>query len=628
MRSFVRTLRATLWVARLVFRFFAGRPMSGERKTDATFFRPATRSLDPSGTALRWEMMRGASRAAWRLGGAYLLILLLLIPLLLLAEKVSDLPWYFDPQVILWSNLLSFGGAGVSYLLRRHLLLNGYYSPRVERSEEGRLSLRWERVEGVREWRKEKILPIARSLSVIAGVHIPERKAHQWITVPKNFRDGGSVEVLLPLTFTGADEGVKKRLVSSISSKLGVPGMSPSWMTEGSSPRLLLAAPPTPPKFVEFSDVKEWLLQSEEYRPFLGLTGAGKGFHAEMVADSPHTGLSAGSGAGKSELAKLMMMQALRWGWGIVVLDWKQTNAYSWLGGLPGVIYLSGIEQIHEMGVRIAEEVDLRKTGGMAGRAKVLVVRDEWNVTADLLLAYWQDLRSTAEPEEKKLMPLKSPALRGYAILDFAGREYGLFDLCIAQRFSARIFNGNADIREVFAIKLLARYTPQTVKMLAPDIKPFPRKSNQVGRWVAVVGDEATVIQAPLITNEEAREYALGGKENPITPFTSSFSAQLAQHGPEVDDTQGDQLGGGPTPPNSASSQVNSSMVLLKLSEMVEGLAHLGITLEILRHGVKSDESFPAPKGGNPNRGWRYDKDEVKQWAARRHAEAIAARRS
>lgn len=622
--SSVRKLRTVFWVVRIAFRFFSGRPMFGERKTDATFLRPATRSLDPSHTALRWEMMRGAARAAWRVSLSYLLLLSLCLPLVWLTEKVLSPPWYLSFSFLLWSHLslLSLGGGG--YLSLRLLREHGYLLPELVEKGEGRRRLSLRKVEGRRAWRTEKVLPVARSVSLILGVHIPERKAERWVTVPKGYRDGESVEILLPASFTGADEGVKKRLVSSVGSKLGISGLIASWQTEGSSPRVLLSAPPSPPSLISFSDVESLLLSSEEYRPLIGLSGGGSPLVAEMIDDSPHIALSAGPGAGKSTLAKVIKMQALRWGWGVVVLDWKQTEAYSWLGGLDGVTYLTKIEDIHEMGIRLAEEVDLRKANGMAGRAKVLVVRDEWNVTADLLMAYWQDLRSTADPEEKKLMPLKSPALRGYAVLDFAGREYGLFDLCIAQRFSARVFNGNADIRECFQIKCLARYSDQTRKMLAPDIKPFPRKSNVPGRWTVVTGDEVNVIQVPLITNDEARSYALGGMPNPTSPFTSTFTEQRGAASPEADDTLGDQLPLGQPGVASTSSQVNLSVVALKLSEMVDRLAPLGITLKILQKAAGDSQSgFPTPYGGNPNRGYTYDFQAVREWARSRHAGQI-----
>lgn len=617
MRTFLLLLRVTVGMTRLGYRFLTGHPLSGQRKTDATFWRPARHSLDPSGTALRWEMMRGAARLAWRLGGLYVLGLSSALLLLLGASSFVTLPWWMTPSVILWVHAVGGGTLLAGWAGRTYVKEYGYSIPSVGR-EESRLRLEWRRVEGRREWRREKVLPVSRSAALILGTHIPDRRAEDWVVIPRSYREssGGPVEIRLPSSFTAADEGVKKRLISSVGHKLGMKSVVAQWQTEGSSPRVLLSVPPSPPTMVRMSDVEEFLRSTEEYRPFLGMSGDGVPLLAEMIDDSPHIALSAGPGAGKSTLAKLIIMQVLHWGWGVVVLDWKQTAAYSWLGGLSGVTYLTKIDQIHDMGVRIAEEIDLRKENGMAGRAKILVVRDEWNVTADLLMAYYQDLRSMAEPEDKKMMPVRSPALRGYAVLDFAGREYGVHDLCIAQRFSARIFNGNADIRECFQIKLMARYSPQTVKMLAPDIKPFPKKNNTPGRWAAVIGDEVSVIQVPLIENDEARAYALAGRQGPLFAFSSTVGSSGGQPSDMVHD-QGNPL---PLGVARGSGRVDAR----KLSEMVDALTPLNITLKILQHaaggGDKGDPTFPSPFGGSPNKGYTYDFGAVQEWAKKRHA--------
>jgi hypothetical protein len=622
-------IRALLWGARLAFRFVSGRPMSGERKTDATFWTPARHSLDPSGKALRWEMMRGAARAAWRMGVLYLLLLLLIVlPASWIFGRITTPPWWFSFSFLLWGHVSVIGGSILVYGARRTLREYGALLPSWPRDEETeKRRLEWRRIEGRRDWRREKVLPVARVVSTIATVHIPDSKAEHWITIPKNYRDGGVVQVRLPERFTGVDKGVQTRLVGAISAKLGVPHMSPSWALEGSNPSLHLVAPPQPPEKVLFSHpvIRRALEDWEECRPLLGLEGGDAPFYAEMEEDSPHIGLSAGPGAGKSTLIAFIAAQALHWGWGVIVIDWKQSGAFDWMGGLEGVTYISDIEKIHDMGIRLAEEVEDRKRNGMAGKAKVLVIRDEWNVTAPLLYDYWAIMRSTAEPDEKRTMPNRSPALSGFAVLDFAGREYGLHDLAVAQKFSARIFNGNADIRECFGIKLLARYTEQTRKMLAPDIKPFPRKSNTRGRWTVVIADQATVVQSPLCTDEELRAWAASGRENPKFPLGQA-PTQL------VEDREylGNVFRPDATGHSETSLHVNSPEVGLKLSELVDRLEPFGITLNILRNAAREDEKgdpdFPKPISGSPNKGYRYSPLRVTEWARKRNAKVAAER--
>jgi hypothetical protein len=609
-----------------LYRFVLGRPMDNVIRTNSTFWHRAS-----SGYPSWWLYLAGWQRAAIRLTSVYLLAVTVLVVLVNLVVP--------DPGVLGWDWVLV--GHGVLALVvlgpivgvRRVRdygasvpvpVLAWRRGPRVD------AWVRWE-VQGRKTWDLTWVRPLALALDGVLGTAHRAENASRWVHVPRNFRDpdGDPVEVLLPAGFT-PDRGVQDRLVRTAGARLGLVDLSAEWSLAGAAPRVLLSAPPEPPRSVSFADVYALLDRAEEYRPLMGLAGSGVAVYAEMIEDSPHIGLSAGPGAGKSTLAKLVAMQALRWGWGLVIVDWKMTKAYEWARDLPGVLYLTELEAIHDFGERIGQEIDLRKRSGLIGRAKVLVIRDEWNVTADLLMAYWQDLRSTADPEEKRSMPVKSPALRGFGMLDFAGREFGVHDFVIAQRMSARVFNGNADIRECFAIRCLARYSEQTKKMLVGNVKPFPRKSNIPGRWTIVAGEDISVVQVPLIQNDEAREFAMGGLPNPHTPLSSVHFPDLMQRDTPAAGL-GETLNHDATTALAASESEPiiglTAMDARKLTDMVEDLAHLGITPAVLRNATqRPEEQFPGPVGGTPNRGYTYDFHAVKVWAQRRHAAHQAER--
>jgi hypothetical protein len=653
----------TPWLIHLVglsgvYRFFLGRPMDNVVRTDATFWHRGTKGY-PS----RWLRLAGWERLVVRLACLYLLAWLVVI---LAAAGVAWLvPWagakigktWAEPawtQTFAWWRVLLWHigvlvGLTVPVLIYVRVRDYGFqvHVPvldvvRVPARVPVRVHLDgWVplEVQGRKVWELEHVRPVALAAARVLDLTVRPDNAREWVEVPRNFRDpeGDPVVVRLPANFV-PDKGTQDRLVKAVGARLGMSDPVASYLLAGGAPRLELSAPQEPPTLITYADVLDLLLAAEEYRPLMGLTGKATALHAEMVADSPHIAVSAGPGAGKSTLAKLVAMQALRWGWGVVILDWKMTEAYDWAKGLPGVTYLTELEAIHDFGVRIAEEIDIRKRQGMKGRAKVLVIRDEWNITADLLMAYYQDLRQTADPEERKTMPTKSPALRGYATLDFAGREYGAHDFVVGQRLSARAFNGNADIRECFAIRCLARYSDQTKKMLVGNMKPFPKKSNVPGRWTIVAGEDVAVVQVPLITGEEAREYALGGKPNPSTPLTSSYypeelDATTQRH--NVDHGLGDQLRTDATPARTpiALPAVPATDILppadpRKLSDMVDALEPLGITHNVLRNAARADEkgdpNFPAPVDGNQFQGYRYDFHMVREWARKRHAERQA----
>jgi hypothetical protein len=611
-------------------------------RTNATFLAAAT-----AGYPSRWLRMPGWKRLIWRLSAVY--ALLLLGAMLLgwgvragaeaLGMRFPAWAASLHPARVLIAHTLVILIPAAIAVIYRMIRAYGMSVPvpviAVRASRARRLPrVTWEgwvtwEVEGRKAWNRNVVTPLALAADTVLGTNHHPKRAHRWITVPRDYREPGHPVVLqLPAGFTGADKGTQDRLTRTVAARLGIKDPVATWQLEGDAPRVLFSAPVTPPRLVQWADVERYYEASEEYRPFLGMTGKDTALYAEMVSDSPHIGLSAGSGAGKSELVKTIIMQALRWGWGVVILDWKEVSQ-EWAEGLPGVRIVREVPDIHDWLVTLGEDLDdrkraYRKDRTLPGRAKVLVVYEEMNATSELLGAYWADLRATEEdPDVKKTMPTKSPALRAQNALVFGGRQFGIHCLFMAQRFSNRVTQGNTDIRENFQIKLLSRYSPATVKMLAPDIKPFPRKPTQLGGWVAVMGQDAVVFQAPLISDEEARNYAQGGVDNPITPLTTSYRTPMA-HRDDRNSGLGEPLGHGPATalagPRAITGTILPPIDIRKLSDMVEDLAGLGITLEVMRHAIKRGEGFPEPVGGSPNRGWEYDFVMVREWARKRHA--------
>lgn len=586
-------LRIAWLLVKLTYRFWTGRPMNGERKTNATFRRPATHSLDPSGTALRWEMLAGWQRLAWRLAGSYIAVILLPVGLLSLAG-LDAARGRLSPQLLLLSLLLLILGA------RRAILRYGFRIPFTS----------WEGI-GSREWERERILPLARALQVPLQVSWTRRESLLHVHVPRDYREegGGSVEVLLPAKFTGADAGVQARVVSTVAARLGMRDPIASWQLEGSAPRVLVGLPPAPPKLVLFEDVRHFFEAATPFNPFYGVIAGGEGLHIGMHSDTPHIALSAGSGAGKSEMIKVLAMQALHWGWSVIILDWK-SESQEWAKGLRGVRYYSTEESIHDALLSVGEEVDWRKTHG-GSHTPILLICEEWSMTADLLSEYWSILRSTADPEERRSMPTRSPALTAAKKVVFTGRSLGIFQMLVAIRFSARVTGGNADLRECFQVILMARYKAQTVKMLAPGIKPFPKnKPKERGRWAVVMGEDVVTMRSPLVSDKEAIEWSESGLPCPASPF----SVRGGQRGNEL--VHARELEESVAPEVARGSQPRPA----KLSTLAEELGDF-VSLKVLQKAAGDPESeFPAPVGGSPNRGYTYDPESVKMWTRRRNA--------
>jgi len=622
-------------ISGILLRFFLGRNgvLSGDRKTNATFFRPATMSLDPSGTALRWEKLPGWQRLLWRLSVLYGILLSLLCSLLYLTGRIFSLPRYLSPSFVLLAHLAVAALLFSLWFLRRHVDRHGYriavpVREVVAEHADRRAEKRWTTVTIIKEgrflWEKEKVLPVAGIVSVTLGVALPlladKRRA---VSIPRSYREGAPIVISLPAEFAGVTEKVEGNLRTAVAKKLGVKEISSSMQLEGSSPRILLRVPAALPELITFSEVEGFLRASSEYNPFYGMTAGGEGLNISMEGDSPHLAVSAGSGAGKSEMIKVISMQALHWGWNVIVLDWKE-ESQEWIKGLDGVRYVTDMESIHDMGVALGEEVEARKANPGAPRPKILIICEEWSLTADLLADYWNAMRSRSTAEEKREMPTRSPALTGFKKIIYTGRALGMFEMLVAIRFSTRVTGGNADLRESFQVILMARYKGQTIKMLAPHIKPFPaNKPKERGRWVAVMGDEAVVFRAPLITDDEARAFAVSGVKPSASPFIERYSPLERQRG-SVRATLGDQatseVAGGSRVLEAEPVQITTK----KLSELPGLLLDIDPdmtykTLQMARD--KSETSgFPAPYGGSVTRGYTYDVEAVRMWTKKRIA--------
>lgn len=636
-----RSRRASFW-----YRFWTGRPMDGVRWTNSTFWKSGTEGEDHT-----WLRLAGWMRAAIRVVGTWLTLVLLAVTGLVGIRLLfgGPMPWRFLAGLLIAHAVLI---SPLLLLVERYFIRErGLRLPmRVEEvqelTEEQELELKgeapverhWRMVwvlEGRRAWEEELVEPVAAVAAEVLNLS-HQRAAREWVEVPRNYAEPGGhpVEIMLPKRFTASD-AKKKQLLQAVKPRLGMMELEDRWLLSGRHPRLQLAAPPAPPEEALYADYREQILAvTEEYRPALGVVAGGELLQAEMISDSPHIALSAGSGAGKSRMGGFAAAQALHWGWSLIVLDWKE-ESYEWAHGLPGVRYYSNTQAIHDACVSIGEEVERRKAMSKEERErlpKMLIVCEEWNMTAALLSEYWSAYRSMsiaearANGEPPPILPVRSPALSGLMMLWFAGRAFGMFGMLKAQRMSNRVFNGNTDIRENFNIRLLARYTLQTWRLLLPHLK-FMRKPKQVGGWVVAAGDEAAYVQGILCTDEELRELATSGVDNPASPWAlsqgNSGMTQRLNVDTEVDLALDGSLGHDPAGP-SAIADRPAPVMLRKLVDIALTLEYLGVTEEVLRNWRKREPDFPPTRGGSRFSGWLYDVAEVTEWARQKRATQAA----
>lgn len=84
--------------------------------------------------------------------------------------------------------------------------------------------------------------------------------------------------------------------------------------------------------------------------------------------------------------------------------------------------------------------------------------------------------------------------------------------LLVAQSATARALGG-PEVREQFATRILARYSMNAWRMLAPEVHPAPKSTKHAGRAQVVIGGSARETQVLFFTEAEAREWATTGKK-------------------------------------------------------------------------------------------------------------------
>ena len=313
----------------------------------------------------------------------------------------------------------------------------------------------------------------------------------------------------------------QKHLVATVTAKLGLESPRVEWMLAGPRPRLELSASVPPPSEVLLPAVRA---QLDTVKPDELIWGIGK--HSTLVttslsADSPHIGLSIGSGGGKSRAARSLLSQMLYRGALGIILDVKQVSHHwaVWSGQLPNVIIARTPDQIHNVVLWLAAELTRRNAaaveyGDAEGNVppdliptvigpRIIVVGEELNATIKYLRSWWRNAR------DPKTDPVRSPALEAMDALSFMGRQANMNLVCIGQRLSVKATGGDGDMKENIGTIALGRYSPSNWRMNAEDF-PMPPKSMIPGR-LQVVTDKVQEVQGINMTALEARQLALAG---------------------------------------------------------------------------------------------------------------------
>ena len=479
-----------------VYRFLMGAPMSGELRTNATFLRAPTRALHPTADRSWWHWRPGWHRAAIRAG-------VVAFAAALAAGVVLEL-------AVTEAVLASCAAAAAGY--------GGWRVWRMGRS--------WVRActwDGEHPWRSGRdalILPWQH----YAWYHRPARHAlTAELGVPPHglsiALDRSRVTVRLPHEFTGGDKQ-KDAVARTVAAKLALEAAEPSWKLHGRRPRVTFTLSDPLPGRLTWEDMAADIASTG---PDELLAGAGKKNAVVRVSlkdDSPHFGISAGTGGGKSALAALWLLQELRRGGIALILDAKRFS-HPWAfkdmdaeyGLLPNVGYCRSVTDLYDGMCWLGGELDRRNQvaerainakGDVLGDVgpRLFIIAEEMNLAHGPLKQHWAQIRGRDDPK-------KSPAFTGLGAVSFAGRAVKMHLVVIGQMLKAEVLGGG-DVRENIGVRMLTRYTQNSWKMQAGDI-PMPPPSKVPGRWQCLASGAVAETQVPLVDMGQARELAVSG---------------------------------------------------------------------------------------------------------------------
>jgi hypothetical protein len=429
---------------------------------------------------------------------------------------------------------------------------------------------------------------------------------HGLLRPPQIDRDRSRVVQPLPRAWAG-DAKERAAIVEVIVAKTGIPAPEARWRLAGPAPRLELTTGASVPATVRLADVRRAIDAAKPDELIWGLGRDGP-VKSSLASDSPHLGLSMGSGAGKSVTIRAILAQMLHHGAIALVIDYKQISQH-WARDLPNVSIVRHPQEIHAALMWLGREISRRNEVAFYGAdlegnvhsvvgPRLIIAGEELNAAMKALRIYWRQLR-----DEDKSLPVRPPSLDSLDLVNLMGRQVLMNMLYVGQRLSNKASGGDGDVRESIGVIALGRYKASTWKMLAED-HPMPPSTRKPGRF-QVVADDVTEVQGIKITAVEARELALSGTVSLLPPGMPGAPRVAAGTGLAISGTEQGFVA-------ETSPVVSVPSGRVTLSEAVEeGVVRR--SLHAVRKASQRDPGFPRPRGlrGTAR---EYDRVDLMTW--------------
>lgn len=473
------TTRDIAGAIRLVYRHITGLEYDGIPRTNATWTEAGDMVLHPSGRAhrkhYRPRLQRAAVRWAWTSGAA--------------------------GEVYLTAISPEAGGAALATFAGAAVVRAGY------RTTESLLTWRH---------RRRVVRPLSKALCKPLEVE-PDRLLQE-LDVPARY---AAPDAVVTVPVPDGWHGDRKAVEGIVSTRLGGE-WSASWRMLQAPFSVQFEHSPAPPGTVRFAEVRDLIEATPDGRVFIGLGTGGRPIYIDWTEATPHVGLSCGTGAGKTILIRGVIAQTARRGGRVTIVDPK-IRSLNCFEGVPGItIHRFLTEQIRAIAdFREAMEVgyssgDILAWGpeadkALSGGPQRLLILEEQNDFALELRQWWAENK----PKGAKGQP---PTFSDIAKVLFKGRQNNSNILAVYQRLSVNA-TGMTESRDQFGMKILGRYSHQNWNSLV-GTRPMPPSSDHRGRMMAVSGGRHRAVQVCYWTEQEARDWALNGREA-LSPVVS-----------------------------------------------------------------------------------------------------------
>src|SRR5215469_8769374 len=263
------------------------------------------------------------------------------------------------------------------------------------------------------EWRhyRSVIRPLHHML---AGILDAPPAPRDWITVPLDYATDKDAEVVIypPKGFLGGDRD-RDDITRAVETAL--PGLQEpdiDWSRlHGHKPRIPVRHSDPPPDRITWRQIEAAVRAAGPSELVVGIGRKRQVIKVSMELDSPHFGISMGTGGGKSNLASFWLVQALMRGDIVLILDakhfshpWAFKDMDAEYGQLPNVAYARWVPDLHDAMIWLGRELSRRTMlaeriinakGDLLGDVgpRLWIVAEEMNLATPLLKQHWADVR-------------------------------------------------------------------------------------------------------------------------------------------------------------------------------------------------------------------------------------------